>query len=156
MLRIIVVLFLIVSLTQSCTVAKLNSLPKSASSIDFNKCPIEKETNKGKRRTSKTVNEYCILKTKACLEEDVLKAIEKALKLQGFSLVKLDKKEKIVFAQRDLRANEWQSYTGVYYKIDENLENTRIYIQVRITQDFTGGRDENRAEKIGLIIEKEL
>ena len=55
-----------------------------------------------------------------------------------------------------MRANEWQSYTGVYYKIDENLENTRIYIQVRITQDFTGGRDENRAEKIGLIIEKEL
>ena len=154
--RIISAVFLVVCSTQSCTVAKLNNLPKSANQIDFNKCPVEKEVNNGKRRTSKTVNEYCILKTKIFSEENILKATEKALKKQGFVILRFDDTEKIVFAQRDLRANEWQSFAGIYYRIDQNTSTTKIYIQIRITQDITGGRIENRAEKIGLIIEKEL
>ncbi len=149
-------LLLLVLLTQSCTVANLTSLPKSASEIDFNKCPTETENPTGKRRTSKTMNEYCFEKSKIYSEDAILRAIDKGLRTSGYVIRKYDALEKFVLADRTLRANEWNSFAGIYYKIEESTGKTKIYIQVRITQDITGGRVENRAQKIALIIEKEL
>jgi len=55
-----------------------------------------------------------------------------------------------------MRANEWNSFAAIYYQADEQAGKTKIFILVKITQDATGGRRENRAQKIGAIIEKEL
>ncbi len=51
-----------------------------------------------------------------------------------------------------MRANEWNSITGVYYHI-ENAK-IQVYLTTKITQDVTGGWRENRAKKIGVLIEK--
>lgn len=143
-------------LIQSCTVAKLSSFPKSSDEIDFNKCPVDIENNKEPRRTSKTSNTYCIQKSKAYVEEDILRVINNAYKLNSFVVTKLDRAENCVFAERGLRTNEWNSIAAVYYKIDEQAGTTQLFILVKITQDATGGKNENRAKKIGLVIEKEL
>lgn len=146
----------IIFLLESCTVAKLSSLPKSSNNIDFDKCLGTIEKPSGKLRTSKTLNEYCFEKTKVYTEDEMIKAIDKAIKLSGYSIINFSKTEKVVLADRGLRANEWNSFVGIYYRIDEQTGKTKVYIQVRITQDFTGGWNENRAQKIGSIIEKEL
>lgn len=52
-----------------------------------------------------------------------------------------------------MHANEWNSITGVYYKVDLNKQKLQVYINTKITQDITGGWSENRAKKVGLIIE---
>ena len=143
-------------LVQSCTVAKLSSLPKSSNDIDFDKCLGTLEKPSGKLRTSKTVNEYCFEIAKIYTEDAVIKAIEKRIKYSDYSVINFSTIGRVVYADRGLRTNEWKSIVGVYYWIDEQAGKTKVYIQVRITQDITGGWNENRAKKVGSIIEKEL
>ena len=150
------ILFIVIIISQSCTVAKLSSLPKSSNEIDFNKYSIELANAKEPFWTSKTSNEYYFEKPKLYAEEDLFKAMDKAFTANNYVVVKFYKTEKTIFAERGMRANEWKSIAGIYYQTDEKTEKTKIYIQVKITQDITGGWKENRAKKIGVIIEKEL
>lgn len=53
-----------------------------------------------------------------------------------------------------MMTNEWSSITAVYYKIQ--ADKIQVYLNTKITQDITGGWRENRASKIGRLIEYEL
>ena len=123
--KTIIFLLPIILLVQSCSVAKLSSLPKSSNEIDFGKClgTIEKPT--GKPRTSKTLNEYCFERAKVYTEEEIIKALDKAVKLSNYTVIKFSTTEKVVFADRGLRANEWNSFAGIYYRIDEQAGKTK-------------------------------
>ena len=153
---IINILFCVLLFVQGCSVAKLSSLPKSSNEIDFNKYSFELVNAKEPFWISKTSNEYYFEKPKLYAEEDIFKAIDKAFTANNYVVVKFYKTEKTIFAERGMRANEWKSIAGVYYQIDEKAEKTKVYIQVKITQDISGGWKENRAKKVGVIIEKEL
>ena len=46
--------------------------------------------------------------------------------------------------------------TGVYWKEKESTKKIQLYIITKITQDITGGWTENRAQKIGKLIEIQI
>lgn len=141
---------------QSCSVAKFSSMPKTAADINFVKYEKELQNNKEPFWTSKTSNEYFIEINKICKEQDILQSIGNAYSANNYGFSKFNKEDKVVFAERGTRLNEWKSIAGVYYQIDGIAKKTRIYILVKISQDVTGGWKENRAKKLGQIIEKEL
>jgi len=95
--NILILLFSATLLVQGCSVAKLSDFPASSREIDFNKCPVDTVTTKGSRRTSETTNKYCIERTKAYTEAEILKAIDKAFKLNGFSVIKFYRPDIAVF-----------------------------------------------------------
>jgi hypothetical protein len=156
MKSIFLFLFGFILITQSCSVAKFSSMPKTATDINFAKYESELRNTKEPFWTSKTSNEYFIEINKICKEQDILQSIGNAYSANNYGFSKFNKQDKAVFAERGMRMNEWKSIAGIYYQIDELAKKTRIYILVKITQDVTGGWKENRAKKLGLIIEKEL
>jgi hypothetical protein len=149
-------LYVLILMLQSCSVAKFSSMPKTAADINFVKYESELQNTKEPFWTSKTSNEYFIEINKICKEQDILQSIGNAYSANNYGFSKFNKEDKAVFAERGMRMNEWKSIAGVYYLIDEIAKKTRIYILVKITQDVTGGWKENRAKKLGQIIEKEL
>lgn len=86
-------------------------------------------------------------------EKDLSGIIQYALRELGYSIYSVSLENDNVFGKRGMYPNEWNSISGVYYKIDPNKPMLQIYINTKITQDFTGVWNENRAKKIGLIIE---
>lgn len=154
--KIVPLLLFSTILVQSCSVAKISSLPQSSNEIDFAKYSVELNKSKQAFWTSKTSNEYYIEKNTVYSEADILRIITYAVEINNYTIAKYSKIEKVVFAKRGMRANEWKSIAGIFYQIDENERKTKIYIQVKITQDITGGWRENRAQKIGVLIEEKL
>ena len=143
-------------LFQSCSVAKFSNMPKGASEINFSKYSSHAKNEKEPLLTGSTTNEYFIEINKVCYELEILDAIGQAYNANHYGFSKFNKADKAIFAERGARLNEWKSLAGIYYQINEQLNNTRFYILVNITQDITGGWKENRAKKLGLSLEKIL
>ena len=149
-MRNIFSIFLITVFLQSClSTAHLSDFSQTARGFDFAKIAAAKNTSPDKSWNSKTGFEYYI---KANVSEDsvIIKAITGAMMSEGFSIKLLDKTNCAILGERGLRANEWNSVAGVYYRKNEN--SYEMYINCKITQDFTGGLREDRAKKIGDII----
>jgi hypothetical protein len=140
----------------SCSVAKFSSMPKTAMEIDFVKYENDLQNTKEPLWSSNTSNEYFFVLDKACQELELLEAVGFAFTKNNFGFSKFNKADKVVFAERGARLNDWKSIAGIYYKIDTLANKTRFYILVKITQDIIGGWKENRAKKIGLDLEKLL
>ena len=143
-------------LFQSCSVAKFSSMPKGASEINFANFQSQVKNEKEPLLTGSTTNEYFIEINRVCNELELLDAIGQAYTANHYGFSKFNKADKAIFAERGARLNEWKSLAGIYYQINGQLNNTRFYILVNITQDITGGWKENRAKKLGLSLEKLL
>lgn len=152
--RIIGLLILLTSLNSCLSVAKMSDFSKTASTIDFDKYSTEYHEKKEPFWSGQTSNEYYFEKGQTITEKKLTDIIQYALKQKGYSIKGIDNENDYVIGKRGMYANEWSSITGVYYKLDNNQERLQIYINTKITQDFTGGWGENRAKKVGQIIEK--
>jgi hypothetical protein len=142
-------LFIVLSFAlQSCLVAKFSSMPKTSADINFVRYEKESQNTKEPFWDSKTSNEYFIKINKVYAELDILQAIGVAYSNNNFGFSKFNKADKVVFAERGMRMNDWKSLAGVYYNIDEIEKETKIYVLVKITQDVIGGWKENRAKKL--------
>jgi hypothetical protein len=151
-LAIISILFL-----QGClSIARISDFPTTSSYIDFDKYSREKSEKKEPFWTLKTSNEFYLESPKVIDEDDMINLISQALKNNGYRISIADKNNQYVIGKRGLRGNEWNTRTGVYYKIDTVKNKTQIYINSRITQDITGSLKDNRAKKVGLILENLL
>ncbi|MES2765877.1 MAG: hypothetical protein V4642_08420 [Bacteroidota bacterium] len=141
------ILFAATLLIQSCiSTARLKDFPQSARTFDFNKIANSRTAEKDDIRDSKTGFEY-YLKTNILDDSLILHSIIDGLNDEGFSIKFIDENNGAVLAKRGMRANEWNSVAGVYYqKINDGFE---IYVNCKITQDFTGGWREDRAREIG-------
>jgi len=148
------VLFIMLTTLYSClSVAKISDFPKASTEINFEKYSIEYQDKKDPFWTSNTSNVYYFERKKVMAKKDLTDIIQYALKKKGYRIYPMSIDDGNVFGKRGLYANEWKSITGVYYKIDLSNEKVQIYINTKITQDFTGGWRENRAKKVGVIIE---
>jgi hypothetical protein len=144
------VIILTAILVQGClSTARLSDFSQTAKGYDFNIIAAAKKTSTDKGWNSKTGFEYYI---KANVTEDslIIKAITGAMMSEGFSIKLLDITNCAILGERGLKANEWNSVAGVYYQ--KNNDFCEMYINCKITQDFTGGWREDRASKIGDII----
>jgi hypothetical protein len=135
------------------SVAKISSFPKASAEINFDRYSTEYQEKKDPFWTSKTSNEYYFERNKIVSEKELTDIIQNALREKGYSIYSVSLDNDNVFGKRGMYANEWNSISGVYYKIDLNKQRLQIYINTKITQDITGGWSENRAKKVGLIIE---
>ena len=142
-------IFCILILNGCLSIAKLENFPKSNNSIDFNNYATINNSEKEPFWTSKTSNEY-YLTTKLRDENKLEEIIKISLLTNGYRLIHVDTLQNSIIGKRGLRANEWNCIAGVYYQLVDSAE---IYIKCEITQDITGGWSENRAKKIGLVID---
>jgi hypothetical protein len=153
-LKTFVPLTMFLVILNSClSVAKISNFPKASNEINFDKYSTEYKEKKSSFLTSDTTNEYYFERNKLISEKELTDIIQFALKENGYSIYSSSFENDNIFGKRGLHANEWNSITGVYYKIELNIQKVQIYINTKITQDLTGGWGENRAKKIGLIIE---
>lgn len=153
-MRQIFIAFTLVLILQGClSTARISDFPTTSSTIDFDKYSKEQSERKEPFWTLETSNEYYIVTQKLIQDDDLIKFISQALKDNGYKIFVADKNNDYVIGKRGLRANEWNTRTGVYYRIDTAKNKTQIYINSRITQDITGGWKSNRAKKVGLILE---
>jgi len=156
-MRQILIAFTLVIILQGClSTARVSDFPTTSSNIDFDKYSKEQSEKKEPFWTLETSNEYYFEKQKLIQDDDLIKFISQALMNDGYKIFIADKSNNYVIGKRGLRANEWNTRTGVYYKIDTVKNKTQIYISSRITQDITGGWKSNRAKKVGLILENLL
>jgi hypothetical protein len=135
----------------SCVTAKVNHLPKSSSEIDFDKISLVND-RKSKIWTNETSSQFYIeipVTNDSLLLESI---INHSFRKNGYKKGFLDVKNQTFSAQRGMRANEWATFTRLFYKI--NQRNTQLYIQSEIAQDGTGGWRENRAKKIAVAIQE--
>lgn len=147
----------VVILLQGClSVARISDFPKASSAIDFNRYSTEYKEKKDALWTATTSNEYYFERNMSMTENDLTNIIQYALEEKGYTIYPINPDNDNVFGKRGMYANEWNSITGVYYKMDSNKPNLKIYINTRITQDITGGWKENRAKKVGQIIENKI
>ena len=150
----ILALFIFLTTLNSClSVAKMTDFPNSSANINFDKYSTELNKKKDPFWTLNTSNEYYIERNVLMTEMDLTNLIQYALKKMGYKIYTIDINNDYVFGKRGMYANEWSSITGVYYKIDISNKKLHVYINTKITQDFTGGWRENRAQKVGQIIE---
>ena len=141
-------------LLQGClSVARISDFSATSSNIDFNKYSKEKSEKNEPYWTLETSNEYYIETQNLISDDDLIELISQGLRYNGYKIFVADKHNDYVIGKRGLRANEWNTITGVYYRIDTVKNKTQIYINSRITQDITGGWKDNRAKKVGVIIE---
>jgi hypothetical protein len=135
--------------------ARLSDFSGNAAAIDFDRYANKTQAERTALWTGKTSNEYFLERDTAYIEADLNSIARRALTRLGYAV---DEKNTVpgtnrIVGQRGMHANEWNSITGVYYKIDMEKNKTQVYIITKITQDITGGWRENRAAKVGMKIE---
>jgi len=149
--------FIVLILLTSClSVSKMSDFPKTATAIPFERYAIEYHEKKEPFWTSKTSNEYYFEKETAMPETVLANVIQYALKEKKYTIKEVDTVKDYIIGSRGLHANEWSSITAVYYKLNNDQTKIQVYIKTKITQDITGGWSENRAKKVGEIIEREI
>lgn len=153
-MKIYIPLTILMTMLFGClSIAKISEFPKFSTEINFDRYSTEYTENKDPFWTANTSNEYYFERDKTISEKELTDIIQYALKEKGYSIYSISIDNNNVLGKRGMYANEWNSITGVYYKIDLNKQKLQIYIITQITQDFTGGWSENRAKKVGLIVE---
>jgi len=143
-----------ITLTACISTAKLSDFSKTSATIDFDKFSKEFKVTKTPFWTSKTSNEYYFETENSIDEIKLIETIKNSLKSYSYSISVSNIENQCIIGKRGMMANEWGSITAVYYKIQQSK--VQIYLNTRISQDITGGWRENRAMKVGQLIEKNL
>lgn len=132
-------------LVQSCvSTASLSNYPLSPQSIDFEKIARSEKKEIDPKWNKKTGFEY-YLTAQPVSNEELTGIITRVLKDEQYKIKYTD--NGVLLAERGLRANEWKSVTGIYFRNADSL--LQVYVRSHITQDVTGGWREDRAEIIG-------
>lgn len=143
----------IVLILSGCSTARFADLPPSYQDIEFDKLASENHEENPHLWTFKGGDLYYFnIPTKE--GKNLVDAIINALERMRYSILSIDQEKHYVWGRRGMRMNEWGSIFGVYYRQKEDIID--IYVQSRITQDFTGGWKEHRSKKLSIQILKEL
>jgi len=142
-------LFLLVLITGCVSTARVSDFSKTADGLDFERLSERDYDRKDAIWNQKTGYEYFI-KLERLTEDELVGGITRALKKLGYDIRYSDKQGRTIIGERGLRANEWSSVVGVYYR--QTGESYYVYIRNVITQDVTGGWRDNRAQKVAQAI----
>jgi hypothetical protein len=140
-------------LTGCVSVARVSDFKRTADGLDFDALARRDYDSKDAVWNQKTGYEYFIEEAKID-DDDLVKGITTALESLNFKLQYSSKQDRTIIAERGLRANEWSSVVGVYYRPKDAI--VQIYVRNEITQDFTGGWRDNRAKDVAQAISTEL
>lgn len=139
-------LFITIFCLGCVTSSKVGYLPKSSSEINFDQISAVND-NKSKLWTNETLSEFYI-EIPVTDESSLFEGINQSFLKNGYKKGRLDVANQTFSAERGIRANEWATFTRVFYKI--NSTNTQLYVQSEIAQDGTGGWRDNRAKKVAI------
>ena len=139
------ILLLSVWLSACTSVANMDDLPASSAEIDFDDVSARSNGTDAAAWNTKGSADYLVVVESESTEQ-LIRLIAKALQENGYTLVKTDRSNGVIFAKRGLRVNEYASVAGVYFETASGA--FAVYVRVDITQGFTGGWKENRAKQI--------
>ena len=129
--------------------ARLSDFQKTSNGIDFDALAKRDYDSKSAVWTEKGGYEYYI-EAQNVSENDLVNGIIEALKELHYVIKSSNTGDDTIIARRGFEVNEWASVAGIYYH--SKGDRYQIYIQNKITQDFTGGWRDNRAKKIANAI----
>ena len=144
-MKITVSLIAAVLLGACTSVANLKDLPPSSAEIDFDDVSIRSNDDDDTSWNTKGSADYLALVESESTEQ-LIALIGEALQDNGYTLLKTDRSNGVVFAERGMRVNEYESVAGVYFETASGA--FAVYARVDITQGITGGWKENRARQI--------
>lgn len=154
-MKLYTITILIAVLVTGCiSRAKLSAFDQSANTIDFEKLSKEFKQTTTPFLTYKTTNEYYFEIAKNIEETKIIEVIKMSLSKYKYKLAFSNVENKCIIGKRGIKANEWKSITAVYYKT--SIDKIQIYLNTKISQDFTGGIRQNRAMEVGKLIEQIL
>ena len=136
-------------MTGCVSVARVSDFSKTADGLNFEELAQRSYDRKDGIWNERTGFEY-FLEVEKVHEDDLISGVTRALAHLGYAIQYSDKEHRTIIGERGLQANEWSSVAGVYYR--PTTERFQIYIRNKITQDFTGGWRDNRAQKIAQAI----
>ena len=143
----------VIFFTSCLSVAKISSFSETSDGINFDYVSSKQLDKNESAWTSKTSNEY-YFETNKVIEKNILfDSMIESLKNEGYTIKSAKRDNNCVIGERGLRANEWKSIIGIYFKNDYIRNKTQVYLLCKITQDITGGWKENRAKKVGVKLE---
>lgn len=129
--------------------ALISDFPTSATAYNFDTLSSLPQVEDAESSRVKTIYEYYI--ESEVLEDSMLvETVTGAMKLYGYHVKVVNLNENAIVAQKGLKASEWNSVVGVYFKTTDAF--SAMYIKVHITQDFTGGPARDRAMELGKLI----
>jgi len=134
--------------------ASISNFPTNSNKINFDNYSTQINKKKTPIWTFKGSNQYFIEQKKIIDEKELVAIIEKALQTRGNHIVSNNIENKCIIGEKGMSFNEYNSITGVYYRIES--DKIQIYIKTQITQDITGGAGNNLSKKLGKLIETAL
>ena len=140
-------------MTGCVSVARVSDFARTTEGLNFQQLSQRDYDQKDALWNEKTGYEYFI-EVEKIQESDLVNGATRALKELGYNIQYSEGEHRVIIGERGLRANEWRSVAGVYYRPKE--AGFQIYIRNKITQDITGGWRDNRAKKIAQAICEEL
>ena len=141
----IMVPLLAVLLGACASVADLKDFPASSAEIDFDDVSARINGIDDASGNSEDSADYLAVVESESAER-LTALITEALQDNGYTLVKSDRSNGVVFAERGMRVNEYESIAGVYFETASGA--FAVYARVDITQGLTGGWKENRARQV--------
>ena len=127
------------------SVANLKDFRASSADIDFDDVSARKNSIDDASNNNESSADYLTVVESESTEQ-LIALIAEALQGSGYTPVKTDRSNGVVFAERGLRANEYGSVAGVYLEAASGA--FAVYARVDTTQGVTGGWKENRAKHI--------
>ena len=152
--KIITTLLITCILTGCVSTARLSDFSQTSKSIDFDQLSKEFKLTKTPIWTLQSSNEYYFERETNIEESKLIDTLKNSLRSYRYSILVSNIENKCVIGKRGIDANEWNSITAIYYRKLPNK--IQVYLNSKITQDITGGWKENRAMKIGRLIEKKI
>lgn len=141
-------------MTGCVSMAKISDFSQTSTSIDFDKLSKEFKIAKTPFWTLNSSNEYYFEKETNIEEGKLIETIKNGLRSYNYSIPVSNLENKCIIGKRGMVANEWNSITAIYYRIQPNK--IQVYLNTKISQDITGGWKENRAMKVGKLIERNI
>ena len=123
----------------------MKDLPPSSAAIDFGDVSVRSNDDDDASSNTKGSADYLALVESESTEQ-LIALIGEALQDNGYTLLKTDRSNGVVFAERGMRVNEYESVAGVYFETASGA--FAVYARVDITQGLTGDWGENRAKEI--------
>ena len=138
-------LFIMFFFNGCLSIAKISDFPLENKPIDFDKQSVRNYDNGSLKWTFKTGSEF-YFEIKQIDEIELVNYMKMGIQSVNYKIKIIDTLNNVIIAKRGLRANEWKSIFGIYYK--ENSDCYQIYIKNKVTQDITGGFNFNRAKEL--------
>ncbi len=143
--RLIALVLIAAGVTGCVSTASVATFSKTNSTINFDEISKRDLNGDGSTWTFKGYTEYFVA-IRSENEKSLMTLLTKAIENKGYSIKYSSEEGKAIIGERGLSLNEWGAVVGVYFK--PRKDQYWVYVRVDVTQDITGGLNQNHAAAV--------